>query len=218
MDAATATSLSSTLFSIDWIPMIFELYRNLRQFIKHESHEGQLEVIEYDSTLELTDPRGETAVFKKRLRVKFIQDYVIAFQDFAWGDGDVLAAYHCTPGVEVDRYQEGNRWNVLISLREMKHSGDIEDFYIERQVKNGFTKSEEWCQVEMQHPTHWLKLSVIFPPERHCRRAVLIERNRNRSTPLDARSFTNLSDGRQLLTWETNKPRRFETYTLQWGW
>jgi hypothetical protein len=217
MDSAAVT-LSAKLFSFEWLPIAFKLYRSLRRFIKQESHEGQLEVVKYDSTLELTDPRGETAVFKKRLRVKFIQDYVIAFQDFAWGEGDVLAAYHCSPGVEVDRYQEGNRWNVLISLRETKNSGDIEDFYIERQVKSGFTKNEEWCQVEMQHPTRWLKLSVMFPPERHCKRAVLIERKRNRTTMLDARSFTDLPDGRQLLTWETNRPRRFETYTLQWRW
>ena len=43
----------------------------------------------------------------------------------------MFGEYKCLPGVEVDRYQEGDRWNILISLRETKSSGDIEDFYID---------------------------------------------------------------------------------------
>jgi hypothetical protein len=53
---------------------------------------------------------------------------VIAFEDYAWGDGDVLAEYKCSPGFEADRYLEGDRWNILISLRETKHRGDVQDF------------------------------------------------------------------------------------------
>jgi hypothetical protein len=202
----------------DWISLLFDLYRALRLFIRRERHEGMYEILEFDSTLELVDPKGKTAIFKRRQQVKFLQDNVIAFQDCAWGDGELFADYKCSPGTEVDRYQEGDRWNVLISLRETKSAGDVDDFYIERTVKSGFTQDEEWRQTEIRHRTRHLRLAVIFPKERHCRRAVLIERNRNRTTVLDPRHFTDLPDGRQVLAWETRNPGRFEVYTIKWRW
>lgn len=198
--------------------MLVKLYRGIRQLVEREYHEGLYEVLEYDATLELLDPQGQTALFRKRQRVRYLQDYVIAFQDFAWGDGNVLAAYQCTPGVVVDRYREGDRWNVLISLRETRSVGDIDEFHIQRKIIAGFTASEEWWQGEMQNRTRHLKLSIIFPLGRRCQRAILCERNVRRTTSLGATFFTTLPDGRQLLTWETSRPRRFETYTLKWQW
>ena len=97
------------LFSQDWITLLFDLYRYLRQFLNGNLHEGMYEILEYDSTLELLDRQGKTAVFKRRQKVKFLQDNVIAFQDYAWGEGEIFADYKCSPGVEVDRYQEGNQ-------------------------------------------------------------------------------------------------------------
>ena len=168
--------------------------------------------------LELVDAQGETAIFRRRQRVKFLQDNVIAFQDHAWGEGDLFADYRISPGIEVDRYQEGDRWNVLISLRETKSSGDVEDFYIERTVRHGFTQAEEWRQTEIRYRTRRLRLSIIFPQGRHCRRAVLLQRHRNRATVLDRHHLSDLPDGRQVLTWETTNPRRFEIFTIKWTW
>ena len=204
--------------SQDWIALLFHFYRALHLFLRRERHKGVYEILEYDSTLELLDPKGEAALFKRHERVKFLQDNVIAFQDRAWGDGEIFADYKCSPGIEVDRYQEGDRWNVLISLRETKSAGDVDDFYIERKVRRGFTRDEEWRQTEIRDRTRWLSLAIIFPKERLCQRAVLIERNRKRTTVLDQGNFSTLPDGRQVLTWETRKPRLFEIYTLKWKW
>ncbi len=112
--------------SLDWIAILLDLYRALRLFLSRERREGMYEILDYDSTLELMDPKGEIAVFKKRQRVKFLQDSIIAFEDYAWGDGEIFSEYKCSPGKVVDRHQEGDRWNVLISLRETKSAGDIE--------------------------------------------------------------------------------------------
>jgi hypothetical protein len=38
----------------------------------------------------LEDPEGKRATFKKREKVRYLQDNVIACQDQAWGDGDIL--------------------------------------------------------------------------------------------------------------------------------
>jgi hypothetical protein len=176
------------------------------------------EILDYDSTLELVDPRGETAIFKRRERVRFLHNNIIAFEDYAWGDGKIFAEYRCSPGKVVDRYQEGDRWNVLISLRETKSAGDVVGFHIERTVKHGFTKVEEWRQVEIRHWTRRLKISIIFPKERRCQRAVLVNRSRNQTTVLGQEHFNDLPDGRQELTWETRKIRRLEIYTIRWKW
>jgi hypothetical protein len=36
-----------------------------------------------------------------------MQDNVIAYQDQAWGDGEILLNYRCTPGTPVDRPLNG---------------------------------------------------------------------------------------------------------------
>jgi hypothetical protein len=163
------------------------------------------EILEYDSTLDLIDPRGQKAVFRKRQKVRFLQDHIIAFQDYAWGEGEIFDRYRVSPGAAVDRYQEGDRWNVLISLRATKSKEDIEEFHIERQVRDGFKKGEEWHQVEIRHATRRLRMAVIFPKHRPCRSALLQERSRNRSTKLGAKHYVELPDGRQMIQWETNR-------------
>jgi hypothetical protein len=218
MDSSAPAPSTSHPSLLKWIPLVFRLYEDLRQFLGRYFPSGLYEMLEYDSTLEHIDRKGKTALFKKRQRVRFLQDNVIAFQDVAWGDGRILAKYRCSPGVEVDHYPEGDRWNVLISLRETKHRGDTEDFYIERKILRGFTKKEEWWQIEMRHQTRSLKLTIIFPKQRPCKRAVLVERTRNRTTSLGPTYFTQLPDGRRALRWETDNPRRFETYTIKWRW
>ena len=218
MDSPDAISSLRYLHILDWVPLVVNLIRGIRQLIQHQWHEGLYEVLNYDSTLELIDAKGEIAVFKKQLRVKFLQDNVIAFEDYAWGDGELFADYRCSPGIVADRYQEGNRWNVLISLRQTKSSGDVEEFQIERKVLRGFMQNEEWWQIAMQNQTNLLQLSIIFPKQRHCQRVVLVERSRNRTTELMPENFSILPDGRQVIRWETAKPRRFETYTLKWQW
>ena len=176
------------------------------------------EILTYDSTLELVDAKGQTAHVKRHQKVQFLQDNIIAFQDHAWGDGDIFADYAVSPGIEVDRYQDGDRFNVLISLRETKSRGDIEDFYFERTVKNGFTKNNEWWQVEVWYKTHWLKLAVIFPKRRPCRRAILYTRSDNKTIILGSEHVQTLPDGRQILRWEAKNPRQAEVYTLRWTW
>lgn len=205
-------------FLTNLLPAAAVLYRSLKQFLTREAQEGLYEFLGYDATLELLDVDGINAVLKTRQRVKFLQDNIIAFQDFAWGDGKVMADYKVSPGIATDRYQLGGRWVILISLREAKSRGDIETFYIERRIKRGLTQPSEWCQITLQHKTRQLKLALVFPRHRRCQRAVLLERNANRTTVLSAAHFQDLPDGRQLVQWSTAQPRRFETYTIQWQW
>jgi hypothetical protein len=118
----------------------------------------------------------------------------------------------------VDRYREGHRWRVLISLRETKQRGDVEEFRIRRNIRDGFTRSKESFQTEINHKTRALIMSVIFPKDRHPERVTLIEQNANRSTTLGSNHLVRLPDGRLEAAWRTGKPRLFEAYVLQWEW
>jgi hypothetical protein len=189
-----------------------------RRILASKAHEGMYAVLEHESRLELRDARGHKAVLYKRQKVRFLQDHIIAYQDQAWGDGEIFADYRCSPGVAVDRYREGHRYRVLISLRQTKHRGDIEEFRIERTIKGGFTKAVEDFQTEIDHRTRRLSMSVVFPRQRLPKRVMLIEQNTTRTRVLGPDHRHMLPDGRQQVRWSTDKPRLFEGYILRWEW
>lgn len=180
--------------------------------------EGMYEVLDYEAELELLDTKGKKTVLHKRQRVRFLQDNIIAYQDKAWGDGNIFADYKCSPGVAVDRYREGHRYRILISLRETKKRGEETAFQIERTITNGFTKNKEDFQTEIDHKTRSLTMSVIFPKTRRPKHISLIEQNTTHSVVLDRQHYTTLPDGREQVTWKTDRPRVFEAYILRWEW
>jgi hypothetical protein len=203
--------------SLDWVSLALDLIHQLRHILCSKPT-GPYENLDYEVTLELLDTTGKTAVFRKRQRVKFLQDNMIAFEDFAWGDGEILSNYKVVPGFVVDKYLEGDRWNILISLRGSKSSGDIEEFHMERTEKNTYLKAEEWLQTEIRQRTHHLRMNVILPNKRRCQRTVLVQRKSNQAIVLGAEHIRSLPDGRQLLSWETNHVQAYNVYTLKWLW
>lgn len=58
--------------SLDWLTVLFDLYRLLRRWLKKQWHEGIYEILNYDSTLELLNAKGKRAIFPKRQRVKHL--------------------------------------------------------------------------------------------------------------------------------------------------
>lgn len=203
--------------SLDWISVLLDIGTYLRGFLCAQPT-GPYEILDYESTLELLDISGKIASFRKRLQVKFLQNGVIAFEDYAWGDGEILADYKCVPGEVVDKYREGDRWNILVSLRESKSIGDTEEFYIERIEKNAFTMAEEWLQTEIRRRTRRLRINIVFPKERRCLRAVLTQRRSNRAHVLGSEHIRILPDGRQIVTWETKDMNAYDVITLKWQW
>ena len=181
-------------------------------------YRGMYEILEYDATLELLDPKGETAKLTRRQVVRFLQDNVVAIHDHAWGDGELFAEYSCRPGVPVDIYEDGAKHNVLISLRETRNRGEVVEFWIERVIKGGFTQPDEWLETEIDHWMKELKLSIIFPVDRHCKRATLTKRSTAKVALLPQDSYVLLPDGRQKLRWETVHPKLHDLYTIKWIW
>lgn len=198
---------------------LLNLVSTLHQYIRsHFERGGIYEVLEHDIRLELCDSSGASAIYYKRQKVRFLQNNVIAFQDQAWGDGDIFAEYQCSPGVPVDRYREGHRYRILISLRQSKQRGDIEEFHIQRTIRNGFTKPTEDLQTEIDHKTKVMTMTVIFPETRWMKRIALIEQKSARIIEIGTEHIRKLPDGRQQVQWQLAYPKQFEAYFLHWEW
>ena len=196
---------------LDLWDIITRLYDKLR-------YRGPYEILDYDSTLDIRDPKGTRAILTRSEKIRFLQDNIVAIHDHAWGDGELFAKYQCQPGVPVDIYEDGSKYNILISLRETKNKGDTIQLWIERVIKRGFCEKEEWLETEVDHWMHKLKIAIIFPKDRPCRRATLTRRSTGYSTLITQENFALLPDGRQKLTWGTDHPKLHDCYTIKWVW
>ena len=188
------------------------------RLLRANAHEGIYEVLSHTITLDLCDEQGQQAKYTKQQKVRFLQDNIWAYQDQAWGDGNLFAEYRCSPGIPVDRYKEGGRYRILISLREVKKAGDIEEFQIERTITDGFMNTCELLATTIDHRTRWLSLNVIFPATRPPETLLLLERNSTRHMALSPTHRHTLPNGRVHVTWSTHHPHLFETYMVRWTW
>ena len=209
--------LVALLLGLPWLDTVETGWRIARTVIQRRSSAGMYEVLEYESTLELKDREGKRASFTKREKVRYLQDGVIAYQDQAWGDGEILLNYRCTPGTPVDQYRSGHKTYILISRREVKNKGDADEFNIESGIREGFLRRTEQRETHVKHQTRHRRISVISPKSRPPQRTMLIEGNRQRSRNL-GKSAQVLPDGRWQITWETRQPRLYENYILEWDW
>jgi hypothetical protein len=206
------------LLNSDIAEVVTLVWETLQRFFTRAAAPGIYEVLEHEVTLELKNTKGSEALYRKRQRVRFLQDNVIAYQDKAWGDGEIFAAYRCSPGVAVDRCREGHYYRILISLRSTKNRGDEEVFHIERKINDGFTQPTEDLQVEIDHRTHHLTMRVIFPVYRPPKAVSVLQQNAARSQLLGGNAVRILPDGRREVTWGTTRPKLFEAYLLRWEW
>lgn len=205
-------------YILPWFEVAGEAIRIGRQVISGLATEGTYEVLDYGIRLELKDSEGKRALVQKRESVKYLQNNIIAFQDQAWGDGKILLNYRCKPGVPVDKYRSGYKTQILISLREVKNRGDIDEFNIQWGISRGFLSPTGFWGTDVDHKTAVIKVEVIFPQGRPPLKASVLEKNLQRINTISKNRFTYLPDGRCLLSWEMSKPRRYEQYILRWEW
>jgi len=206
------------LSGLPWLKIVKGAWKVIQMATQRQSYAGMYEVLEYESTLELKDRGGNQATFRKRERVRYLQDNVIAYQDQAWGDGETLVNYRCTPGTPVDRYRSGKKTFILISRREIKNKGDVDEFHIHGNLRRGFLRRVGYWETHVSHQTTRVTIKVIFPKTRSPQHMTLTEAKRQRSHSLGTNALVRLPDGRTQVTWTTTKPRVHENYILQWEW
>jgi len=204
--------------NLPWNELIKQAGRLVNLAWERLQKRGLYEVLEYESTLELLDTSGKRARFSKRQRVRYLQNNIIAYQDQAWGNGVILLNYRCSPGKPVDRYELGHKTLILISLREIKQRGDIDEFNIQWEMKNGFRQDQESWETEISHRTRNVKVQIIFPKERPPLRSIFVEASRQVSKPTLNENRRRLPDGRWKMTWDIDRSRWNEHYIVKWEW
>jgi len=218
IETSSLTRIVATLLGLPWIEIVTETWKLGRKVLRGLANEGMYEVLEYESTLELHDKTGKRATSKKRKRVRYLQNEIIAYQDYGWGDGEQFLDYQAKPGIAVDRYKAGYKTYILLSLRDVKNRGDVDEFHIQWKIKNGFLKTDGFWETDVSSRTRNMKVRVIFPEGRPPRNVRLVEGNIRRTTNLGSDAIKQLPDGRWQVTWEKRKPRLYEHYVIRWDW
>jgi len=195
-----------------------KMFRTLGRLLRRYSYPHSYEVLERETTLELCDASGEKAIVRHQKLIHFLQDEIVAITDRIWGTGLFSEEYSCSPGVPVDFYEDGSRWNVVISLRETKGRGDTLTLKTARTMLGAFNDDRCWWEEEIYQPTRQASVTIIFPKKRRCRRATITQRSRNHTVTLGQQHLRFLGDGRQALTWRASCPQLHELYRIQWSW
>jgi hypothetical protein len=212
------STIVSAIANSNVVDLLTSALRLGYSIVRARMHEGMFDILEHEIMLEVLDSRGKTAIYRRRQKVRFLQDNIIAFQDQAWGDGNIFADYKCSPGIAVDRYREGYLYRILISLRGTRHRNDVEEFRIERKIEDGFIEDVETFQTDITARTKYLSLNLIFPSNRPPKNVTLIERNTGKAAKLSSSNFEVLPDRRIQVSWSVHKPHLFEAYVLRWEW
>lgn len=198
--------------------LLGDLYGWGKSFIQRITKPGMYEVLNYETTLEILDPKGKDAILTKTEEVRFLQNNIIAFQDQAWGSGKILLDYQCKPGKPVDFYQFAHKTYIVISLRNVMQKGDITKFDISWRIRNGFGKPSGFWSTDINHFTKQMKVNVIFPQERPPIRITTVESNHQKVKELPKDALEKLPDKRWQVSWEKQNPGLHEHYILKWEW
>lgn len=207
--------LRKVLPSLD---VLAEIWRFLRVLWENTTSVGMYEVLNHTALLEIRAKSGNKATFSKSQKVRYLQNNIIAYQDQAWGEGDILLNYECLPGTVVDKYKPAATTYILISLRETKQKGDIDNFEIRWEAKDAFLQDREVWGTAIDHRTKSLQLEIIFPQDRPPIKIKFVEQFRKRQLELGTEKIVKLPDGKWRVTHSVEKPRLYERYFFEWEW
>jgi hypothetical protein len=213
-----AASGSSSNNSFTAIPGILDwVWKIGRGLINQYSKKGMYEVLDFQTKLTIQDAKGRKATLTKYEKVRFLQDNIIAYQDQAWGDGNILQNYKCTPGVPVDIHRTGHKTYVLVSLRAVKNKGDVVEFNSTWKIKNGFLKNTGFWGTDINHTTSHVKVQVEFPKSRPPQKASIFETDGQKEKSLE-KGVSLLPNQCTQVSWDKDNPRLYEHYILKWSW
>lgn len=210
--------LATALLGSPWLEVLVDILKWSRKYIQGLTEEGMYEVLAYEATLELKDKRGKRATFHKRQKVRYLQSNIIAYQDQAWGEGEYLTNYRCSPGTMADSWREGHKTFILISLRELRQRGETDEYNIEWELHNGFLKSYGYWGTAISHRTKVVRVVILFPESRPPQQAMITESTHRNKQMLPTEAIRQLADGRWCLTWEKAEPKLYENYVVSWDW
>src|SRR5262245_38359290 len=169
------------------------------------------EILDYDSELTLHDVKGSRATFRRRQRVRFLQDGVSAMLDHAWGDGVLTTYYDNSAGMLEDSFNDRGRRHWVVGLERAMGVGETLSFEVERTTMVGFTRDEEWLETTFDEPVGRQRCGVVFPRGRPCLRASLHCGDKELALPVER-----LGNGATLVRVEIPRTLPDASHTIRW--
>jgi Putative DNA-binding domain len=175
------------------------------------------EILEHEFMLTLSDASGARANLSRRARVRFLRDRTFSIRDRIWGDGKVSPIRDVEPGLVVDQFEQGNQLNSLISLREPRRRGELETVRVKHDMVDCFRADHEWFEVDVDVPTHLVRVEIRFPPTRIPRAAWLIELPAGDRSTLRGANL-NRVPASAAIVWRRRKPQPGTRLRTEWDW
>jgi len=171
------------------------------------------EIIRYETTLTLHDTRGMSATFERWESIRFLQDGVAGILDHVWGDGVLMTSYENDAGSLEDSFVDEGRRHLVIGLPRPMGRGETMSFVVRRGVMAGFTGSDEWLEVSIDHPVRHLRAQILFPRARPVRHVMADHHGMHAALPIQR-----LADGTTAVRLETSRARAHSPYLMRWSW
>jgi hypothetical protein len=124
----------------------------------------EYENLSYKAELEIRDPAGRIAVFRRSQRVRVLSDGLPFYVDRMWGDGVIMDSYVVTGALLHDAVRLRNGLGVFLKFPRWLHRGDVFEFSTSRRIVGVFTDEHSYWDLAMGAPTRLLTLKVSAPP------------------------------------------------------
>lgn len=202
----------SSLLSPD-VYRLIDSSRRLREALAPDGlFASPYEVLDYDGLLLLQDHKGRKATFKRRQRVRFLQNGVRSVMEHLWGDG-LLIEYHNDAGQIADSIRDGKYRHLVIDLKDPAKMGSVLEFNTSRTNLGMFTGEEESWEITVDHPVQRIRQVVAFPAKRPCLEARVEVAGFVRQLEVTQRRR-----GRTIVSYEIPYPIMNMPYAIRWRW
>lgn len=167
------------------------------------------ETIKFSGKVEILDREGHVARFRRRQRIRFLEDGVTTFFDRVWGEGVLFANYHAKAMRLIDAIPTRKGYVVVLALPRPFKKGEVFEVETQRRIVGAFIYDWGYWDSTMAVPTERLQIDVLTPSGLNTRRPEIIA---------PAYGDFDASKTRGRLQLRVRHPAPSVPYRLRWDW
>jgi hypothetical protein len=167
------------------------------------------ETIKFSGRVEILDREGRVARFRRRQRIRFLEDGVSVFFDRIWGEGVLLAGYQTSSLRIIDAIPSRKGYVIALALPRPFSRGEVLDIETERRIVGAFVYDWGYWDSAMAVPTELLAIDVRTPAGLNMRRPDIVA---------PAHGQMDATASHRHLTFRVSKPALDIPYKLRWNW
>jgi hypothetical protein len=121
------------------------------------------ENVDFAATIEVLDQNWTAARYTRKQRIRFNEDGVTTFFDFAWGEGVLFANYNPHSMRIIDAFPARKGYIVALALPRKFYKGEVFEVVVERKVVGAFFDELNYWESTPRTPTGKLAVDIIAP-------------------------------------------------------